>query len=84
MGFIIFKKHPGDILSISNLKKRATIITIDKFNLHVDSIKLTSNWTFKVQINVLPNKKDYNYKHDLVDTLNLLLKDKSILEYSIE
>lgn len=56
MGFIIFKKHPGDIIDIVDVKQKLAIITIDKFKLRVESIKLTSNWTFKVQIDFSPNK----------------------------
>lgn len=81
MGFIIFEKHPGDLLEIVNSKKRAILIKINQFNLIVNSIKLTSNLEFKVHINI-PQDKDF--RRNLASILNDLSRENIILNYVIE
>ncbi len=81
MGFIVFKKHPGDILKTSMVNRRlVSSIKIDSFDLPVISIKLTNNWMFKVYIGTLPN--DINYSK-LITTLNNMLQKGDICEYQL-
>lgn len=81
MGFIIFEKHPGDLLTIRNLKKKITTICIDQFNLQVNKIQLTADLRFKVYINIPLNGELCD---SLDGVLSNLLEQHSILAYQIK
>lgn len=81
MEFIIFEKHPGDILKTSMIKRKlVSSIKIESFDLRVTSIKLTANWMFKIYIDTLPNNINYSR---LITTLNGMLQKGSICEYKL-
>lgn len=80
MGFIIFEKHPVDLLKLTGLKNRVTYIMINQFSLIVIAIKLTSNWNFKVYVDISRYK---NYYNDLSNELDNFVENNVTLEYKL-
>ena len=81
MGYIIFEKHPGDLLTIKDLDKRLVLIEIGKFKLSVIGlIKLTTQGSFKVKLELPKNKKS---RDECIRILNEWLDRKEILDYNV-
>lgn len=82
MGFIVFEKHPGDLLKTTFVKKKSiNFIEINRFNLRVIKIKLTANWTFKVYFDLLSDNINLSI---LLSVLNGMLQEHHILDYELE
>lgn len=80
MEYILFDKHPGDLLKIVNLKTRHAVIIIDQLILRVVRIQFTSQLQFKVYIEMPKSQIDTQI---LVKTLGILHERKIILEYKV-
>ena len=81
MGYVIFEKHPGDLLQISNVQKQLVTIKIGGFNLKVVGlIKLTAQRTFKVNLEFPTNKTS---RDAFIKTMNHWLAKKEILSYNV-
>lgn len=80
MGYVIFEKHPGDLLIINNLQKQIVSIEIGVFRLQIiGPIKLTPQKTFKVNLKFPSNKTS---RESFIKILNYWLVKKEIIEYS--
>jgi hypothetical protein len=81
MGYIIFEKHPSDLLKIENHHKHLVTIEIESFSLKVIGlIKPTSQHTFKVLVDI-PSPKVM--REAITNTLNEWLLRKEIVSYSL-
>lgn len=81
MGYIIFEKHPGDLLTtINHQDKHMILIEIGNFKLNVIGlIKLTPQRAYKVNLEFPKNK---TARDAFIKTLNDWLVRKEILNYS--
>lgn len=80
MGFIIFEKHPGDILQIVDINKHQIKLTVGSFHLKVTGmIKPTFNKMFKVPVEFPSNKHP---REALIRELDDLVSKREIVEYS--
>jgi hypothetical protein len=79
MGFIIFEKHPGDILQIVDINKNQITLTVGSFYLKVTGmIKPTFNKMFKVPVEFPSNKHP---REALIRELDGLILKREIVEY---
>ena len=81
MCVLIFDKHPGDIITISDKNNRQVLIQIGAFYLKVIGlIKPTFNRMFKVKVEIPSNKCP---REALIKTLNEMVYSREIFEYKI-
>jgi hypothetical protein len=80
MGYIIFEKHPGDLITIDSKDNNRASIEIETYKLKINGlIKLTPQCNFKVNFDFPSNKL---VRESLIATLSSWLTKKEILEYS--
>jgi acylphosphatase len=80
MGYIIFEKHPGDLIIIDCKDNNIALIQIEAFKFKIKGlIKLTPQGNFKVTIDFPSNKQ---LRESFIATLSLWLIKKEILEYN--
>lgn len=81
MQYIVFKGHPGDLIEIKrNIGKNRMYLVIGNYKIELQSIKFIGHNNFKVYCKFPINKSDVNI---LIDILNIMLRTKEIVSYSI-
>ena len=81
MLYIGFEKHPGDLIQLKKNNHSAYLI-LDKFTLKINGmIKLTPQFTFKVNVDFPVNQL---YQEELFKVLDNLKIKEEILGYELE
>jgi hypothetical protein len=81
MAYIIFCKHPGDLIDIVNYQRKEVVLVIGNMNLRlISSVKMIRGGLFKVLFDAPSHKL---YRNELLKRLAEMKQSNEVVEFSL-